>query len=301
MSNNSTSIQFERCIASSDNSVKKYVYSNSTAVVECVLYKYPDYATRTVLCVSVQSGCKVGCLFCGTGKHFFRNLTSDEIVHEVSDVFKREGIDTKEVKKLQIMFMSMGEPSHNWVNLDKAIHELHATYPNAQLLVSTVGTRDKDFYRGIIKCSKDIDVISLQFSVHHWNDKDRNVLIPYQDKLTLQEIAQFGTMWHEATGRKPYCNYVVTKSNFQGVEVLFDVFDPNVFCFTFSVLCSPTSTVKKEYVNNRSLVEYVSNKFLEYGYDVRVFDPAGQDDIGGGCGQLWYFQDRVKEELKKFS
>lgn len=33
----------------------------------------------------------------------------------------------------------------------------------------------------------------------------------------------------------------------------------------------------------------------EAGYNVRRFDPAGQDDIGGGCGQLWYVQDWLKE------
>lgn len=35
-------------------------------------------------------------------------------------------------------------------------------------------------------------------------------------------------------------------------------------------------------------------KMLLTGYSVRMFDPAGQDDIGGGCGQLWYVQDWMK-------
>ena len=26
-----------------------------------------------------------------------------------------------------------------------------------------------------------------------------------------------------------------------------------------------------------------------------MFDPAGQDDIGGGCGQLWFVQDWMKQ------
>lgn len=214
MSNIVTSIQFERCIESSDNSVKKYVYSDSTAVVECVLYKYPDYETRTVLCVSVQSGCKVGCSFCGTGKHFFRDLTSDEILHEVSDVFHREGIDTTKVKKLQIMFMSMGEPSHNWLNLEKAIRNLHNMYPTAQLLVSTVGTREPGFRNGIVELSRYISNIGLQFSVHHWNDEARNVLIPYSDKLTLKDIAEFGTEWHRVTDRKPYCKQLAEQPSY---------------------------------------------------------------------------------------
>ena len=31
------------------------------------------------------------------------------------------------------------------------------------------------------------------------------------------------------------------------------------------------------------------------GYDVRIFDPAGQDTIGGGCGQLWYVQEWMND------
>ena len=43
-------------------------------------------------------------------------------------------------------------------------------------------------------------------------------------------------------------------------------------------------------------IKKIHDEFLSRGYNVRVFDPAGQDDIGGGCGQLWYFQ---KKEVKK--
>jgi 23S rRNA (adenine2503-C2)-methyltransferase len=33
------------------------------------------------------------------------------------------------------------------------------------------------------------------------------------------------------------------------------------------------------------------------------FNPAGQDDIGGGCGQLWFVQDWMRKhpELAKAS
>lgn len=34
---------------------------------------------------------------------------------------------------------------------------------------------------------------------------------------------------------------------------------------------------------------------IHEGFSTRVFNPAGQDDIGGGCGQLWYFQEWLKE------
>ena len=40
-------------------------------------------------------------------------------------------------------------------------------------------------------------------------------------------------------------------------------------------------------------------KMLIAGYSTRKFDPAGQDDIGGGCGQLWFVQQWVKENPNK--
>jgi 23S rRNA (adenine2503-C2)-methyltransferase len=45
------------------------------------------------------------------------------------------------------------------------------------------------------------------------------------------------------------------------------------------------------------------DKLLNAGFSVRCFDPAGQDDIGGGCGQLWYVQEfaRNHPELTKKS
>ncbi len=37
-----------------------------------------------------------------------------------------------------------------------------------------------------------------------------------------------------------------------------------------------------------------ASRLLQRGFNVRVFDPAGQDTIGGGCGQLWFVQDWMR-------
>ena len=42
---------------------------------------------------------------------------------------------------------------------------------------------------------------------------------------------------------------------------------------------------------NLDIIKEFQNKFLELGYNVRMFNSAGQDDIGGGCEQLWYVQE----------
>ena len=45
--------------------VFKYVFTlDDGAVIESVLYRYPDFKTRTVLCISTQCGCRCGCTFC---------------------------------------------------------------------------------------------------------------------------------------------------------------------------------------------------------------------------------------------
>ena len=53
---------------SSDKNVFKYVFETADSIYEAVLYRYGSFQERTVICCSVQSGCPVGCIFCGTGK-----------------------------------------------------------------------------------------------------------------------------------------------------------------------------------------------------------------------------------------
>ena len=89
-------------IDSSDENVSKYVFDFGNAVAEAVLYKYPTYEERTVICCSTQSGCPVGCRFCGAGDAFVRSLTGDEIVAQVQHLFADRGINPDDVRRCQI-------------------------------------------------------------------------------------------------------------------------------------------------------------------------------------------------------
>ena len=77
---------------------------------ESVLYKYPTYEERTVICCSTMSGCPVGCRFCGAGDNFVRSATADEIFDQVEYSIEQTKTDPATMGRLQIMFMSMGEP-----------------------------------------------------------------------------------------------------------------------------------------------------------------------------------------------
>lgn len=274
--------------------VTKYVFEKSNAVAEAVLYRYPTYATRTVICCSTQSGCPVGCRFCGAGDAFVRSLTAEEIVSQVTrlldDVYAEEGVRPEEMGRCQIMFMSMGEGLLNLKALDPAIRELHRLYPSAALLIST-SAPDVD-YEPLTQLSVDVPTVGLQFSVHESTDEARNKLIPFKKKLDLKSIAHQGTMWFAATGRKPYFNYCAHHENVSDDDAnrIFDLFHPSVFCATVSVICEREDGTPGRNDVQRKLALDFGDKLLERGFDVRVFDPAGQDTIGGGCGQLHFVQ-----------
>lgn len=292
---------------SPEGNVWKYVYEFENAIVEAVLYKYESFEKRTVICFSVQSGCRVACRFCGTGSKFIRNLTSEEIIYQVSDIIRDVeyigNINTSlnsRCEKLQLMGMSMGEPLMNFDEVEVAIKGLNNLYPNASLLLSTIGVNNNNVLNRLCELSEEIDKVGLQFSIHQAYDEKRNELIPFKNKLTLREIRDYGTYWNSITNRPVYLNYCIDGTNISDGEInrLKDLFPPTVFNFTFSVICSADETMKDAGYRNLDVINEVMTNFIDDGYNVRVFDPAGQDSVGAGCGQLVHVQRYMKNHKK---
>lgn len=279
--------------------VLKFIHRYNDGIAESVLYKYPSYRERTVMCISTQSGCPVGCTFCGAGKKFIRNLSTEEIVGQVTSmittVIRSEALCSANIRKFQIMLMSMGEPFLNYNNVENAIISLNRLYPQADILIST--TAPKVDYTNFFNLSKSISKIGLQFSVHESTDKERNKLIPFKRKLPLEEISVLGWNWYKETGRTPFINYCVHSYNntTDDINRIRGLFDPKIFQFTLSVICEKDETVKRSIERQELLVTSFANELNKYGYSTRVFNPAGQDDIGGGCGQLWQVQKYFNE------
>lgn len=287
-------------IKSSDENVSKFVFTVDNAVAESVLYKYPTYEERTVICCSTQSGCLVGCRFCAAGDNFVRSLTAQEIVDQPVYLLDHIGVDPSKIGKLQIMFMSMGEPMNNIDALVGALRILNEKYPTAKLLVSTSAPRNFKAFKKINEISKEIDTIGLQFSVHESTNEARKQLIPTKT-MDLEDIAKCGIEWYNETGRRPFFNYCVhDKNNTQDdVDRLESLFNPQIWESTLSVICERDESISAANDRQRSLAENFSSMMLQAGFNVRVFNPAGQDDIGGGCGQLWHTQKWMKENPDK--
>lgn len=286
-------------IDSSEGNVAKFVYTNESAVYESVLYKYPTYEERTVICCSTMSGCPVGCRFCGAGDHFVKAATAKEIVEQVDYSISETGIEAETINNLQIMFMSMGEPLLNKNGMIEACTELYKKYPHAKLLISTIGPAID--YSWVNDLSVVIPTIGLQFSVHESTDERRNNLIPFDAKLSLEEIAGKGEEWARMTGRRPFFNYCASNTNSSDSDAdrMLEMFNPSIWEATISVICERNEGMPARSEHQRSLASEFSEKLLHRGYNVRVFDPAGQDDIGGGCGQLWFVQQWMSNNPDK--
>jgi 23S rRNA (adenine2503-C2)-methyltransferase len=286
-----------KVIQSAESTVKKYVFTKPDAIFEAVLYKYPDYKSRTVICCSTMSGCPVGCRFCGAGDYFVRSATGAEIVAQVERCIADTETPPDEIDRLQIMFMSMGEPLLNKPGMMEALPILYKQYPNARLLISTIGPEIN--YDWVYQISKEIPTIGLQFSLHESTDKNRNKLIPFKKKLSLNDISTVGTIWSVRTGRKPFFNYCAADHNTSDGDAdrIANRFSARTWEATISVICERNEGLPARNQHQRDLAVSFSNKLLARGFNVRVFDPAGQDDIGGGCGQLWFVQDWMKKNL----
>jgi 23S rRNA (adenine2503-C2)-methyltransferase len=119
---------------SSDKSVK-YLFRTETGKEFESVY-LPDKNRHTV-CVSTQSGCRMGCRFCETAKIGFRgNLTTGEILNQILSLPEADKIT-------HVVFMGMGEPMDNLENVLKACEIITAEWGLSisprNVTVSTVG------------------------------------------------------------------------------------------------------------------------------------------------------------------
>ena len=151
-------------------------------------YNICDRSYRWMIGVSVMSGCPIRCKFCATGQmKEWRNLTSDEIVNQIEFVInKNSEYNPKDSKEFKINYTRMGEPFLNIENVKQAIDIINIKYPNTHHYISTIGIKKSDF--SWIK-----DNITLQLSVHSFDDKYRDWLIPTNNKLSLLELGQIRT------------------------------------------------------------------------------------------------------------
>lgn len=141
---------------------------------------------KWTMCLSSQIGCKVGCVFCFTAKGgFVRNLNAGEIVEQVV-MMKREA-NIAPNKRVNIVYMGMGEPLDNLANVAQAIKILAQldglSISARRQTISTSGIAPKIKKLGELNLG-----VQLAISLHAVSDELRSKLMPINKAYNIAEV-----------------------------------------------------------------------------------------------------------------
>lgn len=205
---------------SNDGTIKYLLELQDGKTIEAVWLKMKDdqynedgeiiQEAKYTICVSTQVGCKVGCTFCLTAKGgFTRDLTAGEIVAQV--VTLKKDNDHKHNRKINIVYMGMGEPLDNLDNLAKAIEvfqELDGlAISGKRQTVSTSGLSSKIDKLGAMDLG-----VHIAISLHAVDDELRTELIPMNKAHNIQSIIDAVKRFPIDTRKRVMFEYLVIKN-----------------------------------------------------------------------------------------
>ena len=192
---NSTKVQ------ESVDGTKKYLFPTVQGkFIETAMI--PDDDRKTV-CVSSQVGCKMGCLFCMTGKQGFQGqLTAGEIVNQIRNIPEWHEVTN-------IVYMGMGEPFDNLEEVLKSLEILTSEWGFAmsprRITVSTIG-----IVPGMVTFLNQSEA-HLAVSMHTPFDDERQTLMPVQVAYPLEEVIREIKSWDFGRQRRISFEYIVFK------------------------------------------------------------------------------------------
>jgi 23S rRNA (adenine2503-C2)-methyltransferase len=257
--------------AADDGSERLLVRLADGELVESVLLP------RDGLCVSSQVGCAVGCVFCKTGQSgLVRQLGSAEIVAQVVLARRR-----RPVKK--VVFMGMGEPSHNLDNVLEAIEVLGTAgnigYKN--LVFSTVG--DPRIFERLARAAVKP---ALAVSLHTTNAALRRKLLPRAAPMDIEELVAAADGYARTTGYPIQYQWTLLEGINDGADELEGIV--RLLTGKYGVLnVIPYNAVdglpyrRPAWEQAREMARWLHRR----GVLTKLRQSAGQD-VDGGCGQL---------------
>ena len=232
---------------------------------------------RDGLCVSTQIGCAVGCTFCMTGRDgLLRQVSSGEMVAQVV-----LGRSRRPVKR--VVFMGMGEPSHNIDNVLDAIDLLGTAgaIGHKNLVFSTVGD-----LRVFSRLPQQRVVPALAISLHSTRAELRAQLLPKAAPIAPAELVDLAEHYARTTGYPIQYQWTLLDGINDSFEEMDGIVDLLAGKYAIMNLIPYNATAALDY--RRPPLERVTAlaRYL-HGRGIRttVRNSAGQD-VDGGCGQL---------------
>ena len=185
---------------SADKTIKYLYRTESGKEFEAV---YIPEDKRNTVCVSTQSGCRMGCKFCATGRYGFHgNLSAGEIVNQVISIPHAS-------KVTHVVFMGMGEPMDNLEHVLKACRILSSEWGPAissrNITVSTVGiTPAIEEFLANSECN-------LTLSIHSPFTDERKRVVPAENIYPVHEIIRLLKNYPLKKKRRLTIAYVMIK------------------------------------------------------------------------------------------
>jgi 23S rRNA (adenine2503-C2)-methyltransferase len=240
-------------------------------MAECVLLP------RDGVCVSTQIGCAVGCTFCMTGRDgLLRQVSSGEMVAQV--VLARH---LRTVRR--VVFMGMGEPSHNIDNVLEAIDLLGTAgaIGHKNLVFSTVGDR-----RVFERLPQERVKPALAISLHTTRADLRAELLPKASRIDPAELVELAEHYARSTGYPIQYQWTLIDGVNDSEAEMDGIVRLLTGKYAIMNLIPYNTTAALSY--RRPPLERVTalaHYLHARGIRTTVRNSAGQD-VDGGCGQL---------------
>jgi 23S rRNA (adenine2503-C2)-methyltransferase len=161
----------------------------------------PD-GEKLTLCLSSQSGCALGCVFCVTGTLGpGRNLSSSEIVGQLRTMVRDCPF---EPQRINVVFMGMGEALLNLENLKTSLEVLYERISPKRITVSTAGHTP-----GLRALAKMERRPKIAVSLNAGDQELREELMPIAKRFTLDEVMSAVRAFPLERGRRITFEYVL--------------------------------------------------------------------------------------------
>jgi 23S rRNA (adenine2503-C2)-methyltransferase len=247
--------------------------------IETVLMKH-NYDRKTV-CISSQVGCPLGCKFCATGKMgFIRNLNYQEIVDQVL-FFAKEEKD----KKMNIVFMGMGEPLLNYDNVIKAIKILNDK-EGFNLGIRSISISTAGIIPGIKKLMEENLQINLAISLNNPDEKKRTEIMPVNEQYPLDSLMKTAKEYVKKTNKKVFFEYILLEKindDQDSLNKLINLFKNEPLFHINLIRYNDTSTQFK--APSTKVIENFKQELEKNNINVTLRHSFGKE-INAACGQL---------------
>ena len=275
-------IKVNRMQKSSDGTIKNAIELFDGFIVECVLIPTKD---RITACVSSQVGCSLNCKFCATSKlKRMRNLNPDEIYDQVV-LINKQSKEYYNRPLTNIVFMGMGEPLMNYNNVIKSIERITSKsglgMSSKRIVVSTSGVP-----KMIKKMADDNVRFKLAVSLHSAINEKRTSIMPFNEKMNLNDLIDSLTYWYTKTKKIVTYEYVIwkgindTDEDIQALIALCKKAPSKVNLIQYNSIGDPNFVQAPEIIINKYLYSLELNKIK-----ATVRRSRGED-IDAACGQL---------------